>query len=253
MIMGCRRPDAAEAARKEIIDSVSGIKDGRQVGAVSIVQLDLADLESVRNCVKSLHDMLGGRKLDAVDLNAAIAPTKHMESKQGHEMAFAVNVLGNFLLCRELQDAGVLRDNCRVVIVTGDIYILANDCTPKYKFRSTYGATMSYARSKLGVMWYGLELARRSEGSLEVVLVHPGVIDSGLLGNSAVEKAMKRRAFLDTEDGAKASLFCICSDAVRNGDYFLNICGKAQFKMGDPAIDDARAKSFWELLESLSE
>ena len=248
--MGCRRLEAAEAARQEII--ASGGENEEKSGKVSIVKLDLADLESVKGCVSALKDLLGSRKIDAVDLNAGVAPTKHMESPQGHEMAFAVNVLGNFVLSRELQNAGLLKNNCRVVIVTGDIYILANDCTPKYKFRSMYGSTLSYARSKLGVMWYGFELARRREGSLEVVLVHPGVIDTGLLGNSSIEKAFKRRFFLDTAEGSNTSLYCICSDQVRNGDYFLNIYGKAEFKKGDPANDKQRAQEFWQLLERLS-
>jgi hypothetical protein len=55
-------------------------------------------------------------------------------------------------LRRELAAAAVL-DATRVVVLTGDIYILASACTPDSRWHGAIGGMKAYCRSKLGNLW----------------------------------------------------------------------------------------------------
>jgi hypothetical protein len=71
---------------------------------ISAMTLDLSDLNSVRSFVtewKKTND----RTINVLICNAGIASTpKFTPSKQGHELQFATNHLGHFLLVNELKD-----------------------------------------------------------------------------------------------------------------------------------------------------
>ena len=119
--------------------------------------------------------------LDVVICNAGLWPQRHETSPQGHELAFATNVLGHFALLRDLIRSGALARDARVVVLTGDIYILASECTPDYAFRGAIGGMHAYCRSKLGDIWIARELQRRHP-ELHVAIAHPGVVATGLGG-----------------------------------------------------------------------
>lgn len=70
--------------------------------------------------------------------NAGVWPRSYATTRQGHEIAFGVNVLAHFVLCRELAAAAVL-DATRVVVLTGDIYILGSACTPDFPWHGAIG------------------------------------------------------------------------------------------------------------------
>ena len=72
-----------------------------------------------------------GRRVDILVENAGIWPQRYATTRQGHEIAFGVNVLAHFVLRQQLQQRGLLRDG-RVVVVTGDIYLPASDCAPDF-------------------------------------------------------------------------------------------------------------------------
>jgi NAD(P)-dependent dehydrogenase (short-subunit alcohol dehydrogenase family) len=114
--------------------------------------------------------------------NAGIWPQACATSKQGHELAFATNILGHHVLVTRMLGLGVLHE-ARVVILTGDMYILVSDCTSDFTYEERGGGALAHSRSKLGNLWFAAELQRRYP-KLEVCSVHSGVIDSGLGGKS---------------------------------------------------------------------
>jgi NAD(P)-dependent dehydrogenase (short-subunit alcohol dehydrogenase family) len=66
---------------------------------LTILPLDLASLESVRQFAAMAIDRLGGRQITAIALNAGIQVMKGLErTKYGYERTFASNHLGHFLL-----------------------------------------------------------------------------------------------------------------------------------------------------------
>ncbi|MEN8159143.1 MAG: hypothetical protein ABFS41_03615, partial [Myxococcota bacterium] len=172
------------------------------------------------------------------------------ETRQGHEIAFGVNVLAHFALREHLAAAGLLRAT-RVVILTGDIYVLASECTPEHRWSGPLGGMRAYCRSKLGNLWIGFELARRRP-ALTVAIVHPGVVATGLGGPAgAAGDWLKRRIMIPPELGAQAPLFCATQE-VESGGYWHNVHGRMRLADDDPARDRGAAAALWERCEALA-
>ena len=219
------------------------------------VALDLSDLASIPPAVDAIGEIASGQasgKLDLLVANAGLWPMKYSLSAQGHELAFATNVLGHHALIQGLRERSLLADPARVVIVTGDIYILASECTPDFRYRTPLGGQLAYCRSKLANLWMAAELAER-DPSLEVYAVHPGVIASDLGGASRGLLARVKSLFmLSIEQGAQTTLVCATQPGLQRGAYYHNMLGRMQLAANDPASDRSKSKALWELLEGLT-
>jgi NAD(P)-dependent dehydrogenase (short-subunit alcohol dehydrogenase family) len=208
---------------------------------------DLSDLESVAACVPALLERAGEANIDIFVANGGIAPTSHSLSKQGHEAAFATNVLGHFLMTRLLLDAGRLVP-ARVVVVTGDIYCIATECTPDFAFKGKLGGLKAYARSKLGNVWFARELARRCEG-LSVFLVHPGGVATDMVAGHV--DRLSAKLLLTAEEGAQMSLICATQPGLERGGYYHNTLGLMKLAHDDPGADRDKASALWSTCEAL--
>ncbi len=94
VIMACRNLSKTKRVAEEV---------GMAPERYTILKLDLASLESVRQFVKDFRET--GRSLDALVVNAAIykPQLKSPErSEDGYEISVATNHLGHFLLCNLL-------------------------------------------------------------------------------------------------------------------------------------------------------
>ena len=88
MIILCRSVDKANEAVRQIEEMT-----GR---TIEVEELDLASLESVRNCAESLKNKLD--KIDILVNNAGIMACPNWKTKDGFDMQFGTNHLGHFLL-----------------------------------------------------------------------------------------------------------------------------------------------------------
>lgn len=92
-----------------------GVRGDTPAGAG--IALDLASLASVNRFADTVIARLGGAGIDALVLNAGgQRPTVAERSADGHELTFAANHLGHFLLLQRL--APHLADGARVVITS---------------------------------------------------------------------------------------------------------------------------------------
>src|SRR5262245_16320714 len=153
VVIAARNPQKANAAGAGLL------REALPGASLRHVTLDLADLRSVDAGAREIAERHA--PLDVVVCNAGIWPQRHETSAQGHELAFATNVLGHFALLCHLIGASALRPDGRVVVVTGDIYTLARACTPDFRFEGRFGGMLAYCRSKLGDIWIAHELQRR--------------------------------------------------------------------------------------------
>lgn len=245
LLLPCRSRErgerAAEALRAE----------GGEGATVELVEMELSDLVSVRSGAKTLAKLAGGRSVDLLVENAGIWPRGYARTRQGVEIAFGVNVLAHFALRRELAAAGAL-DRGRVVVLTGDLYCLARDCTPHFRYRGPLGGMRAYCRSKLGNLWIAFELARRRP-ELSVRAAHPGVVATGLGGGlGSLGNAFRRRLFLPPELGAQTPLLCATRPELESGGYWHNVYGRMRLPPGDPARDTASAARLWDACERLA-
>jgi len=222
---------------------------GVEIGAVvNCLPLDLADLKSVVRVTDEIAENWPDREIDILIANAGICPQGYSQSTQGYEIAFATNVLGHHLLIRRLLDCSQFSRSARLVLLTGDIYVFAKDCTPDFDYKHRLGGGKAYNRSKLGNLWMVHEYARRYE-NLKTVAVHPGVVASGLGGHT---EGKSDPMSISTELGAQTSLICATQPDFISGAYYHNTMGRVILPDGDPASNSKHASDFWDLLESLA-
>ena len=244
-VIAAARGEAAGKAAADALRAGSG-------APAHFVPLDLGDLNAVPRALDGLETVLKGRRLDVLVANAGLWPTRYARSPQGHEIAFATNVLGHHALIRGALERSLLAEGARVVVVTGDIYVMARECTPDFAYRGPLGGQRAYCRSKLGNLWQAGELARRHP-ELHVHAVHPGVIASELGGpNTGMAGAFKRALMISPERGAQTSLFCATWPGLESGSYYHNVLGRVELHPDDPAADATRAAALWDELERLA-
>ncbi len=178
IVMLCRNPQKAEAAMRSL---QSHVRDG---ASVRFVQLDLADLKSVRDAAAQVREQVA--QLDVLICNAAIAQVaKQQITADGFESQLGVNHFGHFLL------SGLLFDHIesvsgRIVVVGSMGYNmgLKRIQFEDLNFDKNYSPWASYAQSKLAQMMFAYELERRvseSGKSVGVHVCHPGASKTTLV------------------------------------------------------------------------
>ncbi len=240
-------------AAREVSNPVNDLAGPiRALGSRPGLTLDLADLDSVCAAADSLVTKLDGELLDVVVLNAGIIPARRAVSAQGHERAFAVNVLGHHVLLQRLRSAGVLATPSRVVGLTGDIQVLARDCTSDFSNTSRPAGWTAYARSKLGTTWLYRETARRHP-DMTVIAVHPGVVSSGLTGGGAPGAGRRRDRLTKIPPRLSAeTILCAVTQPLPSGCFLHNTLGVVELRTKDLAGDHRRGAAFVEQLDELA-
>ena len=237
VIMLCRNIDKAEQARRGFL------AEGLNARSMCLIECDLADLDSVKAAAQAVNYYLHGSKIDILVENAGVWARHYDETEQGHEINFGTNVLGHFALRRELM-TGSLALRARIIILTGDFYIMAEGCSPSYHWHSRLGAMRAYNRSKLGNFWIARELQRRHP-DLNVFAVHPGVVASGLGGGGKFAAWLKRALLITPQDGAQTTLMCASQEDLTHGSYYHNVHGECELDNADPATNDEAAARLW--------
>lgn len=152
---------------------------------VSLVELDLSSLASVRSGADELRDTH-----DAIDLlvnNAGVMFTPRSRTADGFELQFGTNHLGHFALTGLLIDRMVDVAGSRVVTVAS----LAHRIVPLIDFgdlnaERRYNRVAAYGQSKLANLAFTYELQRRlaaAGAATEAVAAHPGVSTTELTRN----------------------------------------------------------------------
>jgi len=215
---------------------------------VSFFPLDLADKASTADAALELKWQ--NRKIDIVCANAGISESKYHQNNEGIELCFAVNCLGHHRLLRAMLESNSVADNARIIFTTGDIYILADDCTPDFTFVGR--SASAYSRSKLGNLWQHFEITRRYP-NLKCIAVHPGVVATELEGSvDGLIGFIKRQMFISPFSGAQASLIAATQD-LPSGTYLHNKHGIMDLNVGEVAKNSPKRVAFWKALNAISE
>jgi NAD(P)-dependent dehydrogenase (short-subunit alcohol dehydrogenase family) len=171
VVLACRDLVKGQEARQNI-RSVTGNED------VHLQHLDLASFASIRGFCGEF----GGRydRLDVLVNNAGVFRMDVGETEDGLEMTMAVNYFGPFLLTNLLLPYLKRSAEGRVVNVSSDAYRMGRLDIDEIDTHRTAGIK-GYGASKLALMMFTLELARRLEGSAVTVnAVHPGHVKTGI-------------------------------------------------------------------------
>jgi NAD(P)-dependent dehydrogenase (short-subunit alcohol dehydrogenase family) len=167
VVMACRSVERARKAQSDLLEQVPASR-------TTILPVDLSEPASIEAFGRRLSD-----QCDRVDLlvnNAGIVGTPLSRNSVGHEMQLATNYLGAFALTGTLLP--LFREGARIVNVGSLAHRFAKlDFGDLNWERTPYGRWRAYARSKLALLSFTLELDRRlrRSGSDVVALgAHPG-------------------------------------------------------------------------------
>lgn len=272
VILACRDARRAETALARLKTAAPGAH-------AEVSPLDLASLESIREFAR--RELAEQRPLHMLINNAGVmAPPKRLETADGFELQFGVNVLGHFALTallmpaleRAAGEAGSGGERPRVVTLASIAHKRGRIDFADLQYRQHYSPMRAYQQSKLADLMFALELDRRLRAvhsRVMSVAAHPGVANTNLFiagDRSAPEVALRNLAsrvigvMLNTGyAGALPSLYAATSPSVSDGGYYGpqgfmeargNTPGDAQIS---PLARDAQAAArLWQVCEELT-
>ncbi len=256
VLLGSRSTAKGQAALAEITEA-------HPSADVELVEIDLADLASVRTAA----EIVGGEpRLDVLVNNAGVMWNPKTITKDGFESQFGINHLGHFALTGLLLPKLEATPDSRIVTVSsnghrfgnGDLFWDDINADDDYHPRTRYYA------SKLANLLFTYELDRRltAKGSSTIaVAVHPGASDTelgryvtGVFGTVMRAMTPLVRAFMNTaEEGAWPTELAATAPGVQGGQYFgpsrfRETSGPAQQVDSSPeSKDPEKAKRLWDL------
>ncbi|ORY85420.1 NAD(P)-binding protein [Leucosporidium creatinivorum] len=218
--MTCRSLSKGQAANEELKKRTGGRE-------AKLLQLDLADLSSVRRAAENFLGMEGS--LDVLFNNAGImsVPVDQLTA-QGYDAQFGTNVLGHYFFTTLLlpalsASAQATGHPARVINTSSALAQMAPSTPSGIEYRSLkdkadgersevvkkLGTNALYAQSKLGNILLSHHLNALYSSSLSSCAIHPGVLRSNLgkEHSNPVEYAVSRALFFPIEMGPLTQLW----------------------------------------------
>jgi len=237
VVLGCRDLDKGRRALDDIAAATGST-------ALHLLSLDLASLAAVRAFASEFSDRFV--RLDVLIANAGVSTARRQLSHDGHELDFAVNHLGHFLLTDLLLPRLRHASPARVVVVSSAAHRRARLDFADLQSERGFSPVAAYARSKLANLLFVRALARRLDGSgVTANALHPGVIATELGRDFPLPlRLLARWFFRAPAEGARTSVFLASAPEVQrvSGRYFI-ACREA--RPDAAALDDAAAERLW--------
>ncbi|MEU8165408.1 SDR family NAD(P)-dependent oxidoreductase [Micromonospora sp. NPDC049004] len=214
-----------------VVLAVRDTEKGRRAAAringdVSVQELDLTSLESVRAAAADLRAT--HPRIDLLINNAGVMYTPKQTTRDGFEMQFGTNHLGHFALTGLLLDVLLPVPGSRVVTVSSVGHrIRAAIGFDDLQWERSYSRVAAYGQSKLANLMFTYELQRRlaPHGTTVAVAAHPGVSNTELVRNApaAVRAPITWFAPVITQPaaaGALPTLRAATDPSVLGGQYY---------------------------------
>lgn len=147
-------------------------------GGFELIELDLADLKSVRACADRL--LAKDEPFDVVIANAGVMATPFGHTADGFETQFGTNHLGHFVLVNRI--ARLIRAGGRLINLSSAGHRFSNVDLEDPNFeRTPYEPFIAYGRSKTANILFAVAFDKRHRGrGVRAAAVHPGGIQTEL-------------------------------------------------------------------------
>jgi NAD(P)-dependent dehydrogenase (short-subunit alcohol dehydrogenase family) len=147
-------------------------------GGLELVELDLANLASVRASADAL--LADGRAFDVIIANAGVMATPKGKTADGFETQFGTNHLGHFVFVNRI--ASLLKPGGRLVNLSSSGHRFSDVNLEDPNFEHTdYTPFGAYGRSKTANVLFAVEFDRRHKANgIRATAVHPGGIQTEL-------------------------------------------------------------------------
>ena len=173
VVGGARDLNKAEAATPQVRkDAAAG------GGSFELIELDLANLKSVRACADQL--LAKDKHFDVIIANAGVMATPLAHTADGFETQFGTNHLGHFVFVNRI--ASLLRDGGRLINLSSSGHRYSNVDLEDPNFeRSPYDPWVAHGRSKTANILFAVAFDKRHRRrGVRAAAVHPGGIRTEL-------------------------------------------------------------------------
>jgi NAD(P)-dependent dehydrogenase (short-subunit alcohol dehydrogenase family) len=169
---------ARDLAKAEGATAIVREAAARSGGSLALIELDLADLKSVRAAADAL--VKDGRSFDLVIANAGVMAPPFGKTADGFETQFGANHLGHFVFINRI--ASLLKAGSRVVSLASSGHRFSDVNLEDPNFETTqYVPFEAYGRSKTANILFAVEFDRRhKDRGVRATAVHPGGIQTEL-------------------------------------------------------------------------
>ena len=247
VVMVTRNQEKGEAARSEIIKQ-------SQNNSVDLLLADLSSLESVRQLSKEFHSKYS--KLHVLINNAGLFNQRRSVTTDYYENTFATNYLAPFLLTNLQLDLLKASAPSRIINVSSVGHYNGHMNFDDLNLEKEYGGWKAYGQSKLALVLFTHELARKLAGtSVTVNSVHPGTVATNIwsrpLGPAGFIMAIPKLFMISPEKGAETIVYLASSpDAGNvNGEYWDKMKVK---KSSEESYDEEIAQRLWDVSAKLT-
>src|SRR4051812_19183166 len=147
-------------------------------GLFELIELDLANLKSVRACADAL--LAKSEPFDVIIANAGVMATPFGHTADGFETQFGTNHLGHFVLVNRI--APLIRTGGRLINLASAGHRFSNVDLQDPNFeRTPYDPFVAYGRSKTANILFAVAFDKRyRERGVRAAAVHPGGIQTEL-------------------------------------------------------------------------
>ena len=152
VVLHARSREKALAVRDEVARAAGG-------KAPEILLADLARAEEIDAAVATYLE--SGRPLHVLVNNAGLVGLSRRLNEAGLELTFAVNYLAMFRLTLGLLPRLQASGPARIVNISSDTYRIAKLNLEDLQLERDYNMMKAYGQSKLAILYFTLELARR--------------------------------------------------------------------------------------------
>jgi retinol dehydrogenase-14 len=239
----CRDKERGETALREIVEASGN----------SSVSLIIADLLLQREVRRTATEFRGSHpRLDVLINNAGSNFPDYAETEDGLERTMALNYFAPFLLTNLLLDLLEKSAPSRVVNVSSTAHYGGRLDLDNINGGGDMGlgGLGAYGRSKLALVLFTYELARRLAGKgVTVNCLHPGAVRTNIWAHGGAFSPLARLAsqfMMSPEDGAKTQVYLASSPEVEGvtGKYFEK---SKQKRSSESSYDEGLAGRLWEL------
>ncbi|EAQ70411.1 short-chain dehydrogenase/reductase (SDR) superfamily [Synechococcus sp. RS9909] len=264
VLMACRNRERGETARRSLSD-----QSASKGGSIELLDLDLADLESVDRCAQTVRQRFG--RLDLLINNAGVMAPPRQCSRQGYELQFATNHLSHMALTRALLPLMEGQPDARVVTVTSGAQYFGRIAWEDPNGEQRYDRWQAYGQSKLANVMFALELDRklRDRGSsIRSLAAHPGLARTNLQPASVSANGSRLEAlayrlmdplFQSAAMGALPQLHAATAASAQSGEHYGpnrlgGLRGYPKRQRVAPAAEDPQQRErLWDLSLKLIE
>jgi retinol dehydrogenase 14 len=242
VVMVVRNMEREEQAKSEVVG-----KTGNK--SIDLRYCDLSSMSMIRRFAKEFIDDY--QRLDVLVNNAGAVFNKRSTTQDGYERTFAVDYLGPFLLTHELLPKLKKEASSRIINISSGLHKNATLNMEDLQSEESYKGMNAYSHSKLLLIMFTYELARRLQGSgITANVALPGFVATNLGNNSDsllsnVMFKMVRPMQISAERGATTSIYLASSSEVDGKTGGCYERGK-EGKSSPQSYNQANQSKLWE-------